>query len=142
MVFQSNSGSTFILPIEKIQPSQLFINTAKLETVLQNHTYQQLKDEVVLPVISLGRNPVFSDGHTRAYATLLHGITQLRVYWDPDDLDYEMYQECVDWCLAEKITWIGDLKKRIINSQDYDIHWLGRCKTMQEEVLQRRQNKS
>ena len=141
MGYLPNKEHIFYLQTRNIQPSQLFLNTAKLDWVLQNYTHQQLKDNVVFPVISLGGNPVFSDGHTRAYAALLHGITHLQVYRDPDDLDYEMYQECVDWCLAEKITWIGDLKNRIITSQDYDIHWLGRCKSMQEKVRQRRRNK-
>ena len=142
MDYSPIADQIFKLSINSIQPSQLFINTAKLDTVLKNYTCQQLQNEVIFPVIPLGGKPVFSDGHTRAYAALLHGITHLRVYWDPDELDYEMYQECVDWCLSEKITWIGHLNNWIITPQDYDRHWLERCKTMQEEVLKRRQNKS
>ena len=47
MVLVPKEEQIFSLEIKHIQPSQLFINTAKLDSVLKNYTRQQLKDEVV-----------------------------------------------------------------------------------------------
>ena len=62
MDYSPIADQIFKLSINSIQPSQLFINTVKLETVLKNFTCQQLQNEVNFPVITLGGNPVFSDG--------------------------------------------------------------------------------
>ncbi|WP_053001288.1 hypothetical protein [Kosmotoga pacifica] len=63
----------------------------------------------------------YTDSHTRAMAAYLNGLTELPVYWDEDELDLQAYEICVNWCIAEGIRSIFDLKARIIPRSDYKI---------------------
>jgi len=67
------------------------------------------------------------------------GFDRVPVVWDEDDLDWEAYRICVDWCLAEGIRSALDLEGRLLVPEDYDVLWLGRCVAMQEALEVRRQ---
>ena len=120
----------FLLPLVEIQPSQLHICTAKLASVLKQ--WDPLRVEMLrpIPVKRLNGRIIATDGHTRAFAAFQRGLTEVPVVWDEDDLDWEAYRICVDWCLEEGIRTVMDLGGRLLMPEDYEVLWLGRCREM------------
>jgi hypothetical protein len=121
-----------LFPLERIQPSQLYINAAKLSIVLSRYNSKTLQEEK-FPVLELNEQWVFSDQHTRALAAYLFGIDQIWIYPDPDDLTLDMYRICVGWCQSEYITSIRDLAQRVIDDQAYQVQWVDRCHQMHQQ---------
>ncbi len=102
-------GSTFKKRLDDLQPSQLFVNAEKLAQVMSDNHPLTLESLEPVPVKRLGGRIVLTDGHTRALAALLSGLTEIRAFWDPDDLDWEAYAICVEWCREEGVRTIADL---------------------------------
>lgn len=123
-----------LMKLKDIQPSQLYINSQKLENVLKWFTPSNYDSYGAIPIKRLNGKVIFTDGHTRAYATHIKGIKTIKVYWDEDELDWNAYQICVDWCKSEGINSIEDLKGRIIEPNKYEILWIGRCRNMHNEL--------
>jgi hypothetical protein len=94
-----------------------------------------------IPVKELGDRVIFTDGHTRALAAFLCGLVEVRVFWDEDELDWEAYRICVEWCEAEGIRTIADLRDRVVSPEKYELLWLKRCKDMQQDLEARRSQK-
>jgi hypothetical protein len=129
----------FSFPLSFIQPSQLYINRNKLEVVQEYFKSKEWPAVVPpIPVKLLHGKVVFTDGHTRSFAAHLAGFLYIPVYWDEDELDWEAYQICVDWCLEVGIYSIADLAGRIIEPADYAMLWLDRCKLMQDKLEETR----
>ncbi|MBZ9625060.1 hypothetical protein G9F71_019645 [Clostridium sp. FP2] len=123
-----------IMNLYEIQPSQLYVNSMKLQKVLSWFKPEDINSYEAIPIKKLNNKIIFTDGHTRAYAAYLNGINEIKVYWDEDDLDWDAYQICVDWCINENINSIVDLEKRIISDEEYKVLWLQKCKVMHEEL--------
>lgn len=124
--------------LDQIQPSQLFINSKKLSQVMADSNGLAVDSIEPIPIKKLGNEVVFTDGHTRATAAYLCGITEVPVYWDEDELDWDAYSICVKWCKEEGIYTIGDLRDRVISSQEYEVLWLKRCKAMHQHLAKKR----
>jgi hypothetical protein len=123
-----------IMNLYEIQPSQLYVNLVKLENVLSWFKPEDINSYDAIPIRKLNNKIIFTDGHTRAYAAYLKGIDEIKVYWDEDDLDWNAYQICVDWCNDENITSIKDLEGRVTSDEEYKVLWLERCRIMQQEL--------
>jgi hypothetical protein len=126
------------MKLDRIQPSQLYISSEKLSQVMK--AFNPIKPELLepIPVKKLGRQIVFVDGHTRALAAFLHGFSEVMVYWEDEELDWDEYKICVKWCKDEGIHTIADLKNRIIPQENYEVLWLKRCEKMQKELAAKR----
>src|SRR4030042_6438208 len=109
---------SFMMKLDEIQPSQLFINSEKLSLVMKTFDANPRSIEFI-PVKKIGDQVVFVDGHTRAFASFLRGMSEVKVYWEEDELDWDEYEVCVDWCKKEGINTIADLKERVIPSKEY-----------------------
>ena len=132
---------TFQMKLDSIQPSQLYISSAKLDCIMKTLRQSEKVNIEPIPVERLGSQIVFVDGHTRALAALLLGFSEIPVYyWKNEDeiLDWDEYRICVEWCKKEGITVISDLKSRIVPHKDYQVLWLDRCKKMQQDLEARR----
>ncbi len=123
----------FLMGLDEIQPSQLYISSRKLKSVMKNFATKPSLMEPI-PVKKLGHRIVFVDGHTRAFAAFLHRFPKVSVYWEDEELDWEEYEICVGWCLEEKIYTIDDLKNRVVSHQEYKKLWYERCARMQKEL--------
>lgn len=127
--------------LKDIQPSQLYISKKKLAKI-QEKLDPNIKDSLeVIPVKKLGNDIIYSDGHTRAYAAHLLGWKEVKVEWETEDLDWEMYDICVDWCKKAGILTIADLETRVIAHKEYEILWYKRCRDMQDELIEQRRNR-
>lgn len=123
----------FELPIDQIQPSQLYISQAKLAGVHAWLEPDGLSHFTPIPVKELNGRIIYTDGHTRAFALYQKGVQTVPVYRDEDELDWEAYQICVDWCLEAGIRRIADLAGRILDEEAYKTLWLKRCAAMQQK---------
>jgi 3-methyladenine DNA glycosylase AlkD len=132
-------NETLFKPLAELQPSQLYISAAKLAHVQRDSTLQRPESLEPIPIKALGGRIIMTDGHTRALAALLAGLTEIPVVWDEDELDWEAYQICVDWCLAEGIHTVADLQGRVVPAAEYEIVWHQRCREMQRELEHARQ---
>ncbi len=122
-------GEPFVLSLDQIQPSQLYINEAKLAQVAEGATLLQ-----PLPVKELAGRIVLTDGHTRAFAAWQAGRSQVEVYWDEDELDWTAYEVCVAWCEEAGIRAVADLAGRVVAPDQYQVVWLQRCAGMQRAL--------
>jgi hypothetical protein len=94
-----------------------------------------------IPVKKLEGQIIFVDGHTRALAALLLGLSEIPVYYwkdEDEELDWDEYEVCVRWCKEEGIHAISDLKNRVISPKNYQVLWLDRCGRMQREMEEKR----
>ena len=132
---------TFMMKLDKIQPTQLFISSEKLSEVMKTVDPKNPKSMEPIPIKKLGKEIIFVDGHTRAFAAFLHDFSEIQVYWEDEELDWEEYKICLKWCKKEKIRTIADLKNRIVSQEDYEILWYKRCEKMQRNLKQKRKQK-
>ena len=121
------------MKLDEIQPSQLYISSDKLSNVMKNFPSRPASIEPI-PVKKLRNQIIFVDGHTRAYAAFQCAFSKVPVYWEDEELDWEAYEICVNWCKAEGIYTIADLKDRVISHQQYEKLWYERCAKMQKEL--------
>ena len=124
--------NTLMLPLAQIQPSQLYISTAKLADVASWWSPPCLVTLTPIPVVKLHGAIVATDGHTRAFAAYRAGFAEVPVTWDNDDLDWAAYRICVDWCRAEGIRTVMDLVDRVVEPAVYQRLWLDRCRRMHQ----------
>ncbi len=129
---------SFKLHPSKIQPSQLYISQSKLNRLLEEIERGDTQIFEPIPIKEIDGDLVSTDGHTRAVAWLLNGNEYLDVEWEDEDLDWDAYRICVQWCKDEEITKISDLKQRIISHEDYEVLWYERCKNMQDDLDRKR----
>ena len=135
----NNRANIRMRPLSGLQPSQLFINREKLEELQSNINFSQPEHIPPIPIKRLEGEWVMTDGHTRAYAASLAGLELIPTVRDEDELDWEAYRICVDWCKKAGITQISGLKGRVIDPDAYDQLWLARCKRMQDRLEVKRQ---
>jgi hypothetical protein len=128
-------GGVFRMTLAEMQPSQLFISTEKLAAILRGFDPSHMEP---IPVKRLGDDVVMTDGHTRAFAALLCGMRELPVVWDEDELDWEAYEICVEWCKEDGIRSVADLVGRVIGPTEYEERWRGPCRAMHRELEQKR----
>ncbi len=129
---------TFIMKLSKIQPSQLYISSEKLSEIMKTIDFDDLESIEPIPIKKLGDDIIFVDGHTRAFATFLHSISEVPVYWEDEKLDWDAYEICVGWCRKEGILTIADLETRVVPHKDYEILWYRRCEKMQQDLARKK----
>ncbi len=129
----------FVVNLLDLQPSQLWINQAKLAAVERRVERSGREPYDALPITRLAGSFVLTDGHTRAFAAFRAGLRQISVIRDRDELDWKAYRICVEWCIEEGVYSVADLTSRVIDSADYEERWLKRCRMMQERLALERQ---
>jgi hypothetical protein len=129
----------FAKRLDELQPTQLFISAAKLTRVRRDLDPRHPESLAPIPIKALGGRVIMTDGHTRALAALLAGLAEVPVVWDEDELDWEAYQICVDWCLAAGIRTVADLQDRVVPAEEYEVVWHQRCREMQHDLEHKRQ---
>jgi len=77
----------FRMRLEDIQPSQLYISFEKLCEVMKRFNPSDLGSIEPMPVKKLGNDIIFVDGHTRAFAAYVCGVSEVPVYWEDEELD-------------------------------------------------------
>jgi hypothetical protein len=128
----------FIMKLEHIQPSQLYVSSEKLTSILRDCDKFKPKTFEPLPVKRLRNDIILTDDHTIALAAFLRGASEIRVYWDDVESDWEAYQICVDWCKGEGIHSVADLENRVVPAEEFDLLWVKRCNQLAENLKTKR----
>lgn len=123
-----------------LQPSQLFINQEKLAVLQSKIDFSDPTNVPPIPIKKLDDQWVMTDGHTRAFAAHLAGISTVPVYLDEDELDWEAYRICVRWCQEAGIDTVASLADRVISDERYQKVWLDRCLQMQNRLAEKRKS--
>jgi hypothetical protein len=122
--------------ITSIQPSQLYISEKKLHEIQNSLDPDNPVLEDPVPIKNLNGKIIFVDGHTRAVALHLLGKKIMPVYWENEELDWNMYEICVQWCMEEGIHSIVDLINRVVSHEDYKVLWYQRCDDLHHSLKQ------
>ena len=136
----SPDSNSFEVPIDAVQPSQLYLDGRKLAAVIRWFDFAKPNYDP-LPVRKLGSRGdgegeprwMLTDGHTRAFVAHLAGADELRVVRDTDDLQMGVYRQCVEWCEEEGVTEIADLAGRVLNADDFEEQWVARCQEVADD---------
>lgn len=134
--------NTFLMKIDAIQPTQLYISSEKLNRVMRNLRRTKPMPVRPIPIKELDNQIIYVDGQTRAFAAFLVGLSEISVYWEDEELDWNEYRIWFGWCKKEGINTISGLKNRIIPNRDYQVMWLDRCRRMQEDLERKRKTKA
>lgn len=126
--------STPSLPLLELQPSQFYISETKLNQVLSWFDPDDLGNFQPLPVKLLDGTYVLTDGHTRAYAAHLAGLSHVPLCLEPDEMNWDAYRECVKACHERGITSVADLRGQILDEKTYQEKWLGWCHQMHDNL--------
>ncbi len=116
-----------------IQPSQFYISQEKINRIKEWFQPLNLSNFEPIPIKELNGNIIFTDGHTRAWVAYEAGLTEVPVVLDEDDLDWELYQKCVDACLERGVRTVANLKDRVLLPEDYVIKWDDWCDELQDK---------
>lgn len=127
-------ASTFRLRIDQIQLSQLYISSAKLESVMS--VFEEDNETILdpIPIKEIDGQLVATDGHTRLLAWFLNGRQEVECEWEDIEMDWDEYRVCIQWCRDEGIQSVADLADRIISPEDYEVLWLERCRIMHDDL--------
>lgn len=128
----------FMMRLSEVQPSQLYISSEKLSEVMKTFNTNDPESMEPIPVKKLGGDVIFVDGHTRAFAAFLCNFLEVPVYWEDEELDWDAYKICVEWCKKEGIFAIADLKSKVVSQKEYEKLWYERCEKMQKDLETKR----
>ena len=134
-------AKSFPMRLDRVQPSQLYISAEKLAEITKSFNLSNPCSPEPIPIKKLSDDIVFVDGHTRAFAAFLQGLSEVPVYWEYEELDWEAYKICVKWCKDAGIRAIADLMNRVVSKDDYEVLWLDRCARMQAKLEARRRTR-
>lgn len=130
---------TFEASLSDLQPGQLYISSEKLAEVERSMHTAHGSSIPPLPVKRLASRTVLTDGHTRAFAAFQKGHRFVPAYWETEELDWEAYGICVQWCLQEGIHSVADLQSRVVPTDEYERLWYGRCRLLHSQLAVKRE---
>lgn len=128
------------LTIKDLQPSQFYISQKKIDDINKWFNPNDLSNFEPIPIKILDGEIVITDGHTRIVAALQNGLYKVPLVYDEDELNWDMYRECVKECKKLNITSPLSLLSRIISEDEYEIKWNKWCDEMQQMVLNKTKN--
>lgn len=117
----------FYMDIEKLIPSQMYLNINKIKALEEQINPFVIENIPPISIRKFGQELVFLDGHSRAYLAYKHGLKQVPVYWEPEEYNWEAYEQCIQWCKNAGIYHVSDLKDRFLDDKDYQELWIDRC---------------
>ncbi len=129
--YRPEENKIFMLPISRLQPSQLYISEGKLRNVSEWFNPSDASNFDPIPLKELDGKFVMTDGHTRAVAAYLAGWNIIPVYYDTDEFDMNTYAIDVSWCADAGINTPIELANRIVSHKDYERLWRKRCMDLQ-----------
>ncbi len=126
----------FLLDIDLLTPSQLYISEDKLRDV--NRWFRGTTERMyAISVMPFAGRLLITDGHTRAVAAYLAGLRQIPCRWESDDLDLTAYAADISICAEEGVPTVAALAERIVSGKDYRRLWHGRCATIEDTDVYR-----
>lgn len=129
-------NKVFYMNLDDLVPSQLYLNEEKIRSLQEKISPFTLENIPPISIRKFNDKIVFLDGHTRAYLAYKNRLTQIPVYWETEEYDWELYEICINWCVEKKILHIKDLHQRIVDKATYEKVWIDRCQNLHNEIEQ------
>ena len=128
-----------LMPLSRLHPSQLYISAEKLRQVQTWFDPKNLHAFDPLPTKALPDGTLYlTDGHTRAVAAFMAGLTQVPVCDEEGDWDFEGIERCVQWCDQEGADTVEKLARRVVSESDYQRLWSRRCEALWKQLEEER----
>lgn len=113
------SVNIFGIPLEKIQPSQFYVDKDKIEAVSR---FIHKADDIIIPVMPYGDRYISLDGHTRLYCAVVNKWQSVRAVTDTsDDLIFRFVAE------AQKRNIYCPNDIIAVNHSEYEEKWNKFC---------------
>ena len=120
-------------PLLDLGLSQIYLNQRKIETIEKWFNPEDLSNFTPLTVHDYGNGRyTLTDGHSRAYVAYKHGLKEVPIIYDNDDIvagetGLMLYQADITWCSRFRIENISHLENRILSHENYLQLWMERC---------------
>lgn len=120
-------------PLLELGLSQIYLNKNKIDAIEKWFNPNDLSNFKPLTVHNYGNGRyTLTDGHSRAYVSYKHGLKEVPIIYDNDDLvsgetALMLYQADIAWCNRFRLENISHLKKRILSHDNYQKFWIERC---------------
>lgn len=114
-----DSIKLFKYNINKLQPSQFYINTEKLNNIA---SWAKSSEDFIIPILKNGDEIIILDGHTRLYLAKTLNIEEVYVY---EDSSGDYIWGFVDEARKRNVYTINDLK--LVSKEDYEVLWNKFC---------------
>jgi len=129
-------SAIFEVPLRELQPTQLYISQPKLQSVKYALACGGAAALLPIPIAERNGRLILTDGHTRSLALYYRGDQKLKVCWEPEELDWEMYDLCLGWCAEAGVKTVVDLACRVVSHQDFERLWCLPCMQIAEALAQ------
>ncbi|MDR1692786.1 MAG: hypothetical protein LBR72_05455 [Oscillospiraceae bacterium] len=109
----------YLMKISQIQPSQFYINEAKL---IRCKLWIKRMEDIFIPIVEKEGRYISLDGHTRMRAALDLGFDSVYVYHDGYDADIFFF---ADEAARRNIHTVSDME--ILSDDNYTLKWHKYC---------------
>ncbi len=126
IISKFESVSLFEIDIEKIQPSQFFVDNSKKKSV---ESFIKSKEDVIIPLMKLDSTYIAMDGHTRISVAIDKGFKSVYGYIaNPQDYILDFVKE------AQKRNIYSPYDLVEIDHDEYEIKWNNYCDKFWENM--------
>ena len=112
--------------IADLHPTQLYLSEKKLQDIQMLYQSAETIQVDPISILAFGNCLLMTDGHHRAYQTLLAGRDTISAEFDRDGGD-ELYHLYAQACEERKIYSVLDLKNHILPQDEYEAKWYNWC---------------
>lgn len=119
ILLERKPSEAYLCEIDKLQPSQFYINKTKLENCKR---WIKSQDDIFAPIVISEGRTILQDGHTRVRAAIELGYTCINVYPE-EHTSYIL--DFVDEAVKRQINSISDMQ--LLDDDEYRVKWHGFC---------------
>jgi len=120
-------NTPYLCEINKLQPSQFYINEKKLENCKK---WIKRPEDIFVPITMKDRKTILLDGHTRVRAAIDLGYTAVYVY--PDKCDVGSILAFVEESIRRQINNVSDME--LLSDEAYELKWRSFCNNFFKHV--------
>ena len=114
------------IKITDLHPTQLYLSEKKLHDIQMLDQSAEIINVDPISILAFGNCFLITNGHHRAYQSLLAGRDTISAEFDKDGGD-EIYHLYAQACEERKISSVLDLKHRILPQDEYEAKWYNWC---------------
>lgn len=126
IVIEFKDVPTIDVPIERIQPSQFYVDSIKKKAV---ENFINTEGDVIIPLVEYGDRYISMDGHTRLSVAIDKGFKSVKgIIVQGDEWLYKFVEEAI----VRNVKTPYDLE--VLSHEEYDIKWNRFCDEFFEQV--------
>ena len=114
------------IKITDLHPTQLYLSEKKLHDIQMLDQSAEIINVDPISILAFGNCFLITNGHHRAYQSLLAGRDTISAEFDKDGGD-EIYHLYAQACEKRKIYSVLDLKDHILSQDEYEAKWYNWC---------------